>query len=109
LIVHQPMKIPTVVKFRNHWNTTPVPFSIAMNAKKGKHEETAMATYGIPPLEHLAKNIGASPRRPIPYKIRLAAKRIPFAAENTAIKIPALMIEGSTLMPDAVIAITKGL
>lgn len=109
MIVHQPMKIPTVVKFKNHWNTTPVPFEIAMKAKKGKHDETAIATYGIPPFVHLEKNFGASPRRPIPYKIRLAANMIPFADENTAIKIPALMIEGSTLMPDAVMAITKGL
>lgn len=70
---------------------------MAMYAKKGNKEAVATAAMGRPPFVQRAKILGARPLRPIPYRTRVAANMMLLAAENAAVKIPALTIDGRTV------------
>lgn len=52
---------------------------------------------GSPESVHLAKILGACPRRARPYRIRDEQKRKEFAALNALVMTPALMMLGKTV------------
>jgi hypothetical protein len=59
--------------------------------------ENPTAIRGSPELVHLAKILGACPRRARPYRIRDEQKRNEFAALNALVMTPALMMLGRTV------------
>jgi hypothetical protein len=77
-----------------------------MSARNAKILENPTAIRGSPEFVHLAKILGACPRRARPYRIRDEQKRNEFAALNALVMTPALMMLGRTLIPAFVMAMT---
>ena len=63
---------------------------------------------GKPFFVQVRRNPGAWPMHAKPYMIRDAAYKREFPAENAEVKMAALMMEGRTLIPAFLMAITKG-
>lgn len=77
-----------------------------INANHAKQDVAKTAMIGNPLLVHLVKMIGACPRNARPYKIRDEQYRKELPAEKAEVKMAALMMEGRTVMPALVIAMT---
>ena len=79
-----------------------------MNDKNAKQLTKSTEMIGSPFFVQKVKIRGACPRSDRPYRIREAQKRNELLAEKAELKIAALMIEGSVLMPARLIAMTYG-
>lgn len=108
LIDAQLMNPPVVTILRNQPNTVAEPARIFMNASKRNTLQERTAARGSPAGVQRAQNLGACPRKASPYKMRELQKRKELPAENAEVKTMALMMEGNALMPERVIAMTKG-
>ena len=108
LIAPQVMKPAIVMMFVSHVNTDSAELCTLMNDKNAKAPEVRTATIGRPAFVQYAKTFGACPRIDRPYRIRDEQNRKELDAENAEVKTAALMIDGSTLIPERVIAMTYG-
>lgn len=91
-----------------HLKTVSAPDDTFMNASHEKAPEARMAAIGRPCFVQYARNRGACPRNARPYRIRDELNRKELPAEKADVKMHALMMCGSTLMPARSIAMTYG-
>lgn len=107
-ITHQAIKPAVVTKLTSHKNACNevVPSPKYANAPKQLANPTQ--TYGTPHLFTQRKKFGANPSRAKPCNVREARKVQLLPDEKAEVRMTALMIEGRTLIPARLKAITKG-
>jgi len=100
------MKPDTVDRLTNQLNTVAPPEVTDMKERHTGREVTMIATKGKPDEVQYVRNFGAWPRNANPYMTRDPQNKPLLAAEKAEVKTPALIIDGRTLMPAVVIAMT---